>query len=370
MALTDLISKALHRRPAPMVAVRLAAGQVDQSTGSPVDDFVPEETYLEIDLAQMHLRFAGEWWREFLPLASVLTEVRTTNGATPLPYLVGPTQMKSIMQKPGPVEIANKRVIGPVPYRGDRVRLFVALYRATYIDWAARALGVLEIIGKQIDPTRVSSAFSLAPVVVDALEDFLGMESLELRFAFDTTLVPGAADSGDNRLQPGWHVFFGPGQPPDRSCLRVRNDVLHYEASDGRLYPLTEADFLLIHVRALDVRDDYAALEFASQLWPKVTALVWNYQQDAADAEYQRFMSALMQCEDLTVPQRRKLFDHYEKLYRDDVERAKLVRSGTARLDAVCGPSIPSEDALRAAVMSGPPDPRPDIDRLLAAFSS
>lgn len=370
MTLRELADKLIRRQGSPSVGIRIPNDKVFDSSTSPLAAFAPGQSYLEVRLAWMHLRNAREVWRSFLPLASVLTEVSSDGGGRePVPYLVGPSQLAGSLQSDvGPVTIENKPVAGPLPYLGGDVRLLAVLYRTAYEDWAERALGIVELIAKQVDVSRLSSALPIGRVVVDALEGFLGMQKVELRLGFDRTLsLDGAAD-GDNTLKPGWFAFFGPGQPPAREFLSVRGDRLYYLANDNREYEYVESDYLLLHVKAIQQRTDYTRLDFESVQWRKVQDLLWAHQYDAAEAAFSgAFTASLMQCVDLTRSQRIALFEKYERDFLEDRQRAEQVRVGTAKLDSVTGPRESTESELAVAATAAVD--RPDLTTLLDAFS-
>jgi hypothetical protein len=369
MSLRELVSRAKSKPTEPNATCRVPAGNVERSTSSGTT-FTAGTSYLELRLAHMHLRDRREWWQQYLPLASILTEVQGPTGWPAVPTLVGSSQLVDQMQPgSGPVDIYNKRIAGPVPYVGDQVRIFASLYRTVDGDWAKRVLSILEIVAKQVDVTRLSSIVSVAPAVVDALEQLLGMEQVGIRLSMDRELVPGNDTDGENALVPGWIVLFGTADAPLPDDLRVHNDLLHV-STNGKVLRYTEADFLLLHLRALESRGDYETFDFHRQYWAAVDDRVWSGQVDAAKASWAAFVASLMQCVDLTRDQRRGLYGAYETTYQENLRLAATVAGGGARLDStIQSRELTAHDLARAATSSAH-SKRTDIEALLTAFAT
>jgi hypothetical protein len=369
VGLVDLVRLARSKAAEPHTSVRIPDGQVADATVSPLPAFEPGGCYLEVRLAQMHLRDRREWWRSFLPLSSVVTEFQSGAERPTVPFVVGAATLGDQVQGgPDYVELLNKRVAGPVPYTGDQVRIFAALYRTAYQNWAKQALSMLEGIAKQLDVTRLSSLLTVAPGVVAGLESVLGMEDVELRLGVDRDLVPGGAEDGDGALRPGWMVMFGPGAaPPPARQLWVRNDRLHLVDDEFR-----GRDFLLLHVRALRTRDDYHTFDFHRVQWARVQDRLWEFELDGAQTAFGAFTASLMQCADLTRDQRKNLWANYQLMYREDLEQVKQVHdSGRQRLSSTeVHRNLSPGDVAGLAASPAPESQVVAADRLLAAFAS
>src|ERR1700684_4410385 len=71
----------------------LDADSADQAAG-----FIPEQTYFEIRLSQMHLQYRRENWREVTPLASLMTQFLYAGKRRTVPFVVGPELLASVPQ--------------------------------------------------------------------------------------------------------------------------------------------------------------------------------------------------------------------------------------------------------------------------------
>src|SRR5918992_1331486 len=69
VGLVDLVRLARSKAAEPHRSVRIPDDQVQDATASPLPAFEPGACYLEVRLAQMHLRDRRELWRGFLPLS-------------------------------------------------------------------------------------------------------------------------------------------------------------------------------------------------------------------------------------------------------------------------------------------------------------
>lgn len=395
MGFRELVDRIRHRAAHPYPSTRIPDGNVMSSTASPLPVITANSCYLEVRLGQMHLADIREWWRSFLPMGAVLTEVGSVGARRVAPFIVGAQALQEQLQggpaQGGPaqvdvrnrrVDVRNRRVAGPVPYLGEDVRILATLCRTGSDNWAERALGLLETVAKLADVTRLTSLVSVAPAVVTGLESFLSMQQVELRLGVDRTLVPtpggaaqemsetGPVDPSDNCLRPGWWVMFGGGRVPVPELLHVQNDTLH--VWDGQFVrPYIETDFLLLQVRALAARDDYQSFDFHAVHWNRVQDRLWDNELQGAQASFGAFAASLMQCPDLVRQQRRNLYLEYEGMYQQDLEQVRRIHDGTPHLDSRAKrEELAESDLARMAVTPAAADWRRDVDMLLDAFST
>lgn len=366
MGYRGLVGRVRARAAAPYPIAPIPKPNVFESTPSGRPDFAQGDCYLEVRLAQLHLRHQRDWWREFLPLASVVTDVQFRGARTSIAYLSGPATLKDQLDGvSGQVDIYNKRVAGPIPYAGDDVGLFVGLCRTKTVDWAQRTFEVLEDVAKALDVTRISSFVTVSGPLMQGLESLLGMDKTELRIAVDQDLVLG----GDHSLVPGWQAMFAPDARLDGASLGVLGDRLHVWRPDRNEWaPYLASDFVLVHLRSLDSRDDYEGFEFHRVYWPRVQDRVWDYQFDAAHKAFEALMSSLMQCTDLTRRQRGNLFASYRTWFEQDLANARSVHDGVARLDSTISRRVVEPAQLTAAATTTAGAMSRDVEALLDAF--
>ncbi|MFC1829748.1 hypothetical protein ACFL0O_09060, partial [Thermodesulfobacteriota bacterium] len=118
----DLLSDPSERKFYRRIPVEHVLGQEcsDQA-------FEADKGYFEIRVSEIFLRNKREYFRSFIPLAIVLSDFIYDDRRESVPYFVG-NQLLQVIEKyieKKPVEFRSERAIGPVPYMGDDVSLFV-----------------------------------------------------------------------------------------------------------------------------------------------------------------------------------------------------------------------------------------------------
>ncbi|HEX6209072.1 MAG TPA: hypothetical protein VF058_12040, partial [Actinomycetota bacterium] len=339
--------------------------------------FVPEETYLEIRLSQMYLRNEREYFREFSPLASLMTELLYAGGRRTVPVVVGPSLLSEAEPVPSGdgVEFFNTRVAGPYPYAGDDVDLFAGLFRAEVDNWAERALSLLETVAKALDLTKLSSFVNVSQPLVDGVEGLLRMEEMELRLGVDRSYrTPSESGQGSNTLRPGYEVLLR--IPSDRLSEK---DQGRFWVRDGRLLhgedaasavPFTDADFLLLEIGCLDVRHDYTTFDFHREHWKKVEEHIWAGRESDAKDRFKLLAASLVQSEDIVRPHRRRLLRTYkDKLDQEIAEYRELfeaAESGEKAFEGRAPEPIREEELQAVARSSGEPIPEGGPEEMLS----
>lgn len=336
MQLRNLLDRVAHSPSPAFTSFRIPDGQVtdagavDQDTG-----FVPEETYFEVRLSQMHLQYGREYWRQFIPLASFMTQFQYAGTRQTVPFVVGPELLGGVAQldKRDHVEFRNVRVAGPYPYTGDDLELFVGLFRVVTSDWAGPALSLLESVTKAFDLSKLSSFVSVTQPLVSGVEGLFGMREVEARMATYRQLTPPADEPGQRRygdvLRPGFHLLVG--EPADRfgdrdrQALRIADGMLWRRGDNGELAEFKDADFLLFQLVPLLSRPDYTTFDFHKVYWQKVVDHIWNDHEDAARQALRLLEANLAQCQDITTPHRYRLLRKYRKQFEEELAQYQIL---------------------------------------------
>jgi hypothetical protein len=328
--------------------------------------FVPEETYFEIRLSQLHLQYQRENWRQFIPLASLMTQFLYAGKRRTVPFVVGPELLATVpqLEKQDRVEFRNVRVAGPYPYAGDDLELFVGLFRVVTRDWAGPVLSLLESMTKAFDLSKLSSFVSVTEPLVSGIEGLLGMRDVELRMAMYRQLATPSGEvaqpqGGGPTLQPGFYVLMGalphPLSEPERRALRVRDGTLWRYDDSGGPVEFREADFLLFEMVPLLSRPDYTTFDFHTVYWQKVLDHIWNGHPDAAQQTLRLLATSLVQCQDITEPHRKRLLVMYRRKFDEEIEAQHLFeeQGEGQHFDDGAARSALSEADLRMAVETG-----------------
>jgi hypothetical protein len=113
MSFFDTVDNMLHTRSPLRAHFTIPAGQIlDAAADSAI--FQPHASYFEIRLSQMYLRDQREYWREFVPLASFVSELLFDGQRREVPFVVGPDRLGSAekISKGNRVQYFNTRIAG------------------------------------------------------------------------------------------------------------------------------------------------------------------------------------------------------------------------------------------------------------------
>jgi hypothetical protein len=364
MRLQNLLESVMHTPSTTSKSFRIPDGHVlDVDAAGQAPAFVPEETYFEIRLSQLHLQYRRENWRQFIPLASLMTQFLYAGERRTVPFVVGPELLASVPQldKRDEVEFRNIRVVGPYPYAGDDLELFAGLFRVVTGDWAGPVLSLLESVTKAFDLSKLSSFVSVTEPLVSGIEQLLGMRDVELRMAMYRQMATPSDETAQRQhgtvLQRGYYVLIGALARPlgdgEQEALRVRDGMLWRADSKG-LVEFKEADFLLFQLVPLLSRPDYTTFDFHKIYWPKVVDHIWNGHPDAARQTLRLLATSLAQCQDITAPHRMRLLTAYRMKFDEELAAEQLFEEQGAGQGFEEAPRSPlSEADLRTAVETG-----------------
>src|SRR5271165_169358 len=164
----------------------------------------PNANYFQIRLAEMYLRDKREYWRDFNPLTISVSDFLYGTKRQNVPFFIGNQLLQNIRPYLDGqyVELRNTRIVGPVPYLGDDVGLFIGLVRVQANDLASKFFKLLETIVKAFDLTSLSRYLEIAEPLGEGLNSLLGMKENELRFGFRDVFT--AKDGDSHRFRQGY----------------------------------------------------------------------------------------------------------------------------------------------------------------------
>lgn len=295
---------------------------------SPESNFVADKCYFEIRICEQFLKNRREYWNEFNPLTIVLSDFIYDGEKHSFPFVVGPDLLKNLEQLQGDenVRYTNTRVVGPTPYRGDQIALFVGLFRIMTKDWAKQTLNLLESVAKSFDSSKLTSYLNIADPLIDGIEGFFGMgKQIEFRLGQREEFVDPHTHHG-NTLKPCYMVLIRDEKDDvadknKKIKLWVKDSRLFYGENESNLIPYIENDYVLYQLSLLEERNDYTTFDFHKQ-WNVVFNAIWNESREKAHEEYQLLISQIRRCPDL-IP------NHMKKLQL--IYRAKAIEEFKAK---------------------------------------
>lgn len=221
----------------------------------------PNAAYFEVRLREMFLSYHSEYGRSFVPMVIVASEFSYGGAVRSVPYFVGTDLLRDIdaYVKGEDVSLRNTKALGPVPYLGGDVAVFVGLYRAQVDDLARRLLEVLGQVVSVFDVSKLGSYLGVAGKLADGLYSLLDFKQLEYRTG-DRDVFQ---DHGSKRFEAGFFVHANCAEDALAvDELWVKDGVLMAGRDAGSLRRVSEHDYCLLEVQASTVRQDYTGLPF------------------------------------------------------------------------------------------------------------
>lgn len=302
--------------------------------------FIPHATYFEIRLKQMFLQDRRAYAREFTALSSFNTEFLFGGQRIETPLVVGPSMLANIEIANGDhLEFLNTRLIGPCPYEGDDIELFAGLFRMTTNDWAKQTLGLLELLTKTFDTSKLGSTLNLAKPLAESVESFFGMKDVEYRLGKHLSFAaPGTGGGVQGTLQPAYLALLRtPRSQLDGNELWIRDGRLCHGDDANSLTEFAGCDFMLLHIAPLRSRSDFSSFEFHQNHWRKIEELLAAEKNDEAEQTFRLLAANLVQCNDIVMGHRRALLGQYRAWMDERIEQ----------FAALYGRKLPPADRFR-----------------------
>ncbi len=328
MSFFTYVDRLIRQQNSPPATFTIAEDHLLDGWEEGVERFLqPQESYFEIRLKQMYLRYQREFWREFRPFSTFVTGFVYGGKVREVPFVVGPELLgqQAVALGGDAIEYRNLRIAGPFPYEGDDLQLFSALSRLTASDWAVQSLSLLETVAKAFDVSKISRYVEIAAPLVKGIESFLGMQDVELRMGMQQVYQQPVGRGGlrPNALRARHEVLLN---LPDHKLDNVTRQK--FWLKDGELFfgdrpeaaqPYREADFLLFEIRPLRERGDYTTFDFHTLNWQDTLKAVWDGSEELARQKLRLTAGALVQCGDIVRPQRIALLHKYKQQFDEEL---------------------------------------------------
>jgi hypothetical protein len=285
----------------------------------------------------MFLKNGRELWREFVPMTVFVTEFIFAGKKQIIPFIVSNEILGSIREKieGNDVEYRQTKVVGPIPYAGGDVALFVGLYRTTTKNYAVKLFNFAGNVAKAFDASGLTRYLDVADPLGAGLNDLLGMADVEFRLGSREEFVAGST------FKEGFQAYI---DAPEAE-LRANN----LQVKDAKLFAGTQGterydrhDYCLVEIEYLEERKDYTTLPF-HRFWEQSKELVWKNEEEKARAAFLRLVQEVAVSPELTKRHRSALIKVYKANFESEAEaqreampigQDKLYRSKSKRLKA------------------------------------
>lgn len=252
MLLSELIDKARHHAAVRDETVALPgkpAGQAGAAAG-----------YFQLRLSEMRLTDSRRWFSEIVPATFFLADFTYGKDQVRHPFFVSNGLLSGL---PGGVDggklrtnFRNTLVLGPTPYMGGDVALFVGLFQTTIDDRLKSAFSILEKLFGAFAPGAMSSYLKLAEQLAGEISACLGDTDLKCLLA-DRSVI------GTHAMPDTGYLAYlrASGKPVNKEGLTVEDDTLMRKVGD-KLVAVDDTDFCLVKVEQMAQRNDYASMAF------------------------------------------------------------------------------------------------------------
>jgi hypothetical protein len=306
----------------------------------------------------MYLSDARRWMKEVVPATFLQTEFNYAGAPAKRPFFVSNSMLPEMPDSSGPLRarFTNTSVVGPVPYGGGDVVLFLGLFQTMLKDWRAIAFDIFETV---VGPSAIAPFaryIRLADKVTDKILDCLGQGDVEVILADRRSL-------GKNMLPRSGYWAYLREAPAgfDPARLQVVDDRLHL-ADGGTLRRYDASDYCLVQVECLATRNDYTAMPF-HQIWLDARNLAIGGKAEEAQALMLYCARQILLSPELTEGDKELLI----KLYQVKLNEAgALMPGGAAKEPNRAG----APDILRSMQQQAIGRSKFDADELSDVFDS
>lgn len=281
----------------------------------------PKESYFEVRLSEMFLRNKREYWAQYIPFVVVLTEVlhdHETKEAKreALPFLVTNHILGPLEQQVGDndVKYRNTRVAGPLPYMGDDVDLFVALYGARTSDVSQKLFEFLGNVVSLVGAGGFSTYLSVARNLKDSLSSLLNIKGTQYRLGTRDSLTNREGDPREFK-----ECYFAYINCPEKDVKQKNLWVEDHRLRIGTLNShkaFRKYDYCLVRIDEQKDRN-HESLPF-HKLWKQTEDLIIQGRHADADVIFLHLVREVARSPDLTKRHRINL----QLIYKADFEKA------------------------------------------------
>lgn len=310
-------------------------------SGNVLDENVTSEiieagnSYFEIRLSEMFLRDKRHYWAGYIPFAVVVTEFTGDDEMMnvqrrSLPFIVGNQVLDSIEKyiENEHVEYRNTTVAGPIPYFGDKVDIFVGLWRVKVTNLTEKLFGFLGNLVSTFGLSGLSPYLQGAQVLSSGLGALLGIKEMEYRLGTRDEFTDNENDP--NQFREGYLAFVNcPEISLQAADLWVKDHRLYFDNQEDKKVRFQQNDYCLIRIDKRLTRN-YESLPF-HKIWKQAKQLIWHDNIAEADALLMYLAREVAISPDLTNEHRFKVQLLYEANYEKEIERHNIIKEKRRR---------------------------------------
>ncbi|WP_328762558.1 hypothetical protein [Streptomyces sp. NBC_00272] len=274
---------------------------LETSAGTERRPIPPDEAYLNAFLTSMHIADVRVATRKFYGAVTSSFSVSTrAGGSAEFVVVTTPTVLKNIdAQNLDRVITVDKRLLGPVPYRGGGIDLEIGLFSMPAADLLEPYLNLVEDISKLAGVGLVTGGVPLVPTVKAAINALLG--------------------SQDNpRLELGVAATFAEPHTGYYCAVRADRNKVGLEdislSRDRRLIHSTDGGevtepYLVFELTCSEQRGDWASIPEVLTSYQEVRGAAKRGELEGAKQALALFGRTVVFCTDLLMQDGKRLRD-------------------------------------------------------------
>jgi hypothetical protein len=289
--------------------------------------FERDQAYFTISLPKMFLADARRLWQGLAPVTIAAAEFQYAGQRQSVPFVVGKDLLASVQAylKDQNVEYRNTKILGPCPYTGGAVSLFVGLFQTAADSPSTEFFSLLGDIAGAFQLTGWSGYLPVAKVVTAGLGRLLGLSGTNLRIGARDEFN-GESDA-NNSFREGFLAYVNCSENELGAPLWTKDSELLLGESRDSARPLTRYDHCLVRVEWRDQRNDYTSLPFHLS-WNKARDLIWEDQGEKARSTFLELVRQVAGSPDLTARHRAALMSVYRANFEAEIESYRSMTAG------------------------------------------
>jgi hypothetical protein len=310
----------------PMPTISTFAPDRCLPKGSLGEEIVKDQDYFSIEINELYLARDRLWWATYDPVVLIISEFVYGGERIIVPKVVGPSMIESQFGKlPLGIVLNDTRVVGPYPFRGDRIKITIVLYRVRHDSYARELLRLVEQVSSAVGvPADAGVLLKIGSTILDGIESLMGLGDTE-------PLVGHRIELDGNRLQGlrSSSTVLSTGGQDDLSTLWVDTGRLRTGTVGMSAAPFEAADYVLYTLQRQTSRGEEATLPFyglyqqamKSALLTDDNGESWKQAKASLLSLYQQMVVS----PDITANEADRLFETYAAELKKKRANAELV---------------------------------------------
>lgn len=277
------------------------------------------EYYIKIDLGSMRIPGVKRQYAKLYGAVHSFISVPTFESAANAQFRVvtTPTNLKNIdAANLNRVLQINKRLLGPIPYRGGRVTLEIGLYSVKSADLLDPYLGLLQEMSGEAGVAFVKNALPFVGLLKKGIDLITGN-------AKDSTLEIGLSTELE-QPRTGWYLVMA--APKDA----VKADELKVDPKDSRLLDgqgkaFVQYPYMLFRVSASRQRSDWFQIPELVEPHTKLREALRDNDLVRASKLFDQFFLIAKTCPDLLKADSSRISEELKKRYEIEVPKVEAM---------------------------------------------